>query len=134
MLAAALIGVSEHGVEPLLREEEPLQRLARGRREPKRLRAARVRYDPEWLEPEDQEMAGCRNGAGAARRRSGSRYRARIADNADWGRPDLVTARKIGALVGVNADTMLRMPKDPDGDTAARAFVVALDYVISLGD
>ena len=79
-------------------------------------------------------MAGCRNGAGAARRRSGSRYRARIADNADWGRPDLVTARKIGALVGVNADTMLRMPKDPDGDTAARAFVVALDYVISLGD
>jgi len=65
MLAVALIGVSEHGVEPLLREKEPLQCLAGVWREPERLRAARMREDPERLEAEGEEVSGCRDGPGA---------------------------------------------------------------------
>jgi len=55
---AALIGVGEHGVEPLFREKEPLQRLAGVRREAEGLGAARVRDDPERLEAEGEQMAG----------------------------------------------------------------------------
>jgi hypothetical protein len=63
-----------------------------------------------------------------------ARYRARIANDADWGRPTLPTAKRACELVDVDPKTELRMSKDSDGDTAARALVVALDYVISFGD
>src|SRR5262249_46224327 len=48
--AAALNSVSEHGVEPLLREKEPLQRLARVGRKPECLGATWMHHDPQWLE------------------------------------------------------------------------------------
>jgi len=61
----ALISVGEHRVELLFREKEPLQRLARLRRKPERLRTTRVRHDPERLEAEGKQMPGGGDGAGA---------------------------------------------------------------------
>jgi hypothetical protein len=54
MPAAALNSVSEHGVEPLLREEKPFKRLAGFWREPERLRAAGVCHDPQRLEAQGE--------------------------------------------------------------------------------
>ena len=65
-----------------------------------------------------------------------ARYRARILNDAEWGRPTPSTAVKVCALVGVNPST-LRTARDLGEDAdrvAAQAFTVALDTVIMLGD
>jgi hypothetical protein len=65
MPVAALIGVSEHLVEPLLREKELFKRFAGVWREPKRLRATGVRHDPQRREAKGKQMPSGRDGAGA---------------------------------------------------------------------
>jgi hypothetical protein len=61
------------------------------------------------------------------------RYRARIAGDADRGRPTETTARAICALVGVDP-MALRTPRDQSDKVAAQAFAVAIDWVVRLGD
>jgi hypothetical protein len=65
-----------------------------------------------------------------------ARYRARILDDAEWGRPTPTTAAKICTLVGVDPRT-LRAARDHGDEAdrvAAQAFTVALDTVIMFGD
>src|SRR5262245_40117429 len=63
-----------------------------------------------------------------------ARYRARLPNDAEWGRPTEATARKICALLGVDPKSLLA-PRDRDGDhVAAQAFTLAIDWVIRLGD
>src|SRR5438445_11489401 len=62
-----------------------------------------------------------------------TRYRARIASDSDWGRPTETTARRICGLLDVDP-MALRSARDQDDRTAARAFAVAIDWIIRLGD
>jgi len=70
---------------------------------------------------------------GPVRRSDRERYHAHIADDAQWQRPELTTAKKVCELVGVNPFAF-RAPRVLDRADAAQAFVVALDYLIQLGD
>src|SRR2546422_119946 len=61
-------------------------------------------------------------------------YRARLPNDADWGRPETATAEKLCEVLGVDP-LALRTPREDDaGRVAGQAFVVALDTIISLGD
>ena len=63
-----------------------------------------------------------------------ARYRARLANDADRGRPETATAEKLCSVLGVDP-LSLRVPRENDaGRVAGQAFVVALDTIISLGD
>jgi hypothetical protein len=70
---------------------------------------------------------------GPVKQQDGGSYRALIADDVEWRRPTVATARRICGLVGV-APMTLRAPRVQDEADAAQAFVVALDYLISVGD
>jgi len=61
------------------------------------------------------------------------RYRARIASDTDWGRPTETTARAICAVLYVDPMTLVTS-RDREDKVAAQAFVVAIDWVIRLGD
>src|SRR5438445_1804886 len=63
-----------------------------------------------------------------------ARYRARLPNDAEWGRPTEATARRICELLDVDPKS-LQAPRDRDGDcVAAQAFTLAIDWVIRLGD
>jgi hypothetical protein len=62
-----------------------------------------------------------------------ARYRAVIGDDGEWGRPTIATARQVCALACVDP-SKLRAPRVDDDADAAKAFAVALDLVIRLGD
>jgi hypothetical protein len=62
-----------------------------------------------------------------------AQYRALIADDIEWRRPTSVTAREVCVLLAVDQN-VFRAPRTSDNATAAQAFVVALDYLIRVGD
>jgi len=70
---------------------------------------------------------------GPKKQTEGEQYRALIADDVEWARPTLTTAREVCGLVGV-APMTLRASRVQDEADAAQAFVVALDYLLSVGD
>jgi hypothetical protein len=70
---------------------------------------------------------------GPVKRSERERYQALIADDAEWQRPELTTAKKVCELVGADPFAF-RAPRVLDNADAAQAFVVALDYLIQLGD
>ena len=71
---------------------------------------------------------------GPVSRSERARYRARLANDADRGRPETATAEKLCSVLGVDP-LSLRVPRENDaGRVAGQAFVVALDTIISLGD
>jgi hypothetical protein len=74
-----------------------------------------------------------RSRRGPVKKTDGENYRVFIADDVEWGRPRLTTAKKVCDLVGVDSFA-LRAPRVPDDADAAQAFVVALDHVLGLGD
>src|SRR5215468_9728133 len=61
------------------------------------------------------------------------RYRARIANDAEWGRPTKTTAQRTCELLDVDPAT-LQTARDQNDKVAAQALTVAVDWVIRLGD
>ena len=70
---------------------------------------------------------------GPIKRTDREHYRALIADDPQWRRPEQPTASRVCELVEVDPSAF-HAPKALDDAVAAQAFVVALDYVIQLGD
>src|SRR4029450_144129 len=70
---------------------------------------------------------------GPVKRSDRERYQALIADDAEWQRPELTTAKKVCELAGADPFA-LRAPRALDNADPAQAFVVGLDYLIQLGD
>jgi len=76
-------------------------------------------------------MSGSRRGP--ISRTDREKYRTLIADDVEWGRPTLATAKAVCELVGVDSFAF-RAPRVPDNADAAQALVVALDYLLYVGD